>query len=263
MTCTVPGDGPRELPPVSAFASDDGSADPEVAQVLTDYAAGRADAADVVAALVGTRVLVPVLAHEAPTGDSAESASAGEAGEIDGTATGPTTPTPHTATTSIAAIQAPDGRTALPVFTSVDALARWRSDSRPMPLTIQQAAASALAEGWPLLVVDPAGPVTVALPRPAVQSLAGQLQWHPAVRAGQVRADVRDAIELAVTSVTAVRSVQVEPGRQAEVAVVVALPGGLDRQGLSGVLTQVNEALAASPLVTQVDSIELRPVPAP
>lgn len=246
MGCGVPsGDGPRELPPVSAFAGDDGSPDPRLAAVLGEHAEGQAEIADVVEALALTRVLVPVLAHEVPDGAAGDGPFAER--EVE---------------TSVVALRAPDGRTALPVFTSVAALSAWRVEARPMPAEAPRAAASALAEGWPLLVVDPGGPVTVVVPRPAVQALAAGLPWHPAVRGGQVRADVREAITRCVAQVAAVHSVDVEPGRRSEIAVVVGLPRGLDRAGLEAVLAQVNDRLGADPMVAQVDTLELRPVAA-
>lgn len=197
--------------------------------------------ADVVAALAATRVLVPVLAHEVPDGAVAHD------GERE-------------ATTAVVALQAPDGRTALPVFTSVGSLMAWRPDARPMPALAPRAAASALAEGWPLLVLDPGGPRTVVVPRPAVQALAAGLEWHPAVRDGAVRADVAAAVEARVLSVSGVLGVRLEPGRASEVAVVVTLVPGLDRPALAAVLDRVNGALASDPMVAQIDSIELRPV---
>jgi hypothetical protein len=109
-------------------------------------------------------------------------------------------------------------------------------------------------------MVDPGGPVTVVVPRPAVQSLAAGIAWHPAVLSGRLRPEVRDAVETAVATVPGVRSVNAEPGQRAEVAVVVGLERGLDRDSLSAVLARVNTALAASPLASQVDSVELRPL---
>ncbi len=248
--CGLPaGDGaPRELPPASAFADDDGSANPTLAAVLAEHAAGRADLAAVVAALAPTRVLVPVMAHEVPEDQGGATPAAGVLGaerEVE---------------TAVVALQAPDGRTALPVFTSVAALGAWRGQARPMPATAPRAAASALADGWHLMVVDPGGPVTVVVPRPAVQALAAGLEWMPAVRDGAVRADVRDAIGRALADVAPVRSVRVEPGRRAEVAVVLGIAPGLDRAGLEQVLGAVNARLAGDPLVAQVDSLELRPL---
>jgi len=50
-----------------------------------------------------------------------------------------------------------------------------------------------------------------------------------------------------------------EPGRRAEVAVVLDLTPGLDRARLDAVLARVNEALAADDTVAaRVDSLELR-----
>ncbi len=121
MGCGLPreGDaGPRELPPVSEFAGDDGAADEGLAVVLADYETGRADVGDVVAALAGTRVLVPVLAHEAPP-PAAEGAPAARA--------------EREAETAVVAVRAPDGRTALPVFTSVAALTAWSARKETSP----------------------------------------------------------------------------------------------------------------------------------
>lgn len=160
----------RELPPTSAFAGDDGSADPRVAAALTALGDGTGTLAGVVEALAGTRVLVPVLAE----------LEAAETVEVGGHA--------HTvdkeASAGIVALQAPDGRTALPVFSSVAAMAAWRRDARPVPTDVVRAALSAVSEGWELLVLDAGGPVTALLPRPAVWALAQQQPWRPAVLPG-------------------------------------------------------------------------------
>ena len=162
------------------------------------------------------------------------------------------------ASAGIVALQAPDGRTALPVFTSVATMAAWRADARPVPSDVARAALSAVTEGWEVLVVDPGGPTTVLVPRPAVWALAQQERWRPAVTAEGVDPEIRDAIVAAVTPVAGVVTVDAVPGTRAEVAVVVGLVGGLDRAGLDAVLAQVNAALAGAELVaTRVDSLEL------
>lgn len=240
MSC---GTGGKSLPPISAFAGDDGRADPVLVAALEEWSAGRSELDRVVVALASARLLVPVLAHEVPDG------SVGQDGERE-------------ASTGVVALETPDGRTALPVFSGVAALAAWRSDARPVPAEAPRAAASALAEGWSLLVLDPAGPVTALIPRPAVQALAAGLAWAPAVSGGIVRPDVADAIVRVVTAAPHVRSVTVEPGRRSEVAVVVGLAPGLDRVGLSAVLDEVNARLAADPMVALADSLELRPIAA-
>ncbi|MEV7973128.1 SseB family protein [Cellulomonas sp. NPDC089187] len=288
----------RELPPTSAFAGDDGTADPALVRVLTAHAAGEADVAAVVTALAGTRVLVPVLA-EAEATETVD--VAGRAHTVD-----------RQASAGIVALQAPDGRTALPVFSSVQSMAAWRHDARPVPSEIARAALSAVEEGWELLVLDPGGPVTVLVPRPAVWALAQQVDWSPAVSGTgderavdpQVHAAVRAAISAVVVvgdegsaqvppaaaddahprrrwwqrsargtsdrglagerggpapAEPAVRSVDVAPGERAEVAVELSLTPGLDRGTVDALLRAVGAALAGSETVTRrVDSVQVR-----
>lgn len=236
----------RELPPSSPFAGDDGTADPAVAVALAALAGGSGSVGAVVDALAGTRVLVPVLA-ELEVEDVV--VHGGHEHTVD-----------KEASAGIVALRAPDGRTALPVFTSVATMTAWRADARPVPSEIARAALSAVTEGWEVLVVDPGGPTTVLVPRPAVWALAQQQPWRPAVTADGVDPEVRDAIAAAVAPVPGVVTVDAAPGARAEVAVVVGLLPGLDRAGLDAVLTQVNAVLAGVELVaTRVDSLELRP----
>ncbi|TWH28776.1 type III secretion system (T3SS) SseB-like protein [Isoptericola variabilis J7] len=157
----------RSIQPTSQFAGDDGSADPELAALLEGYAAGATPLRDVVARLAATRVLVPVLAEVEATGTVEH-----EGAELH---------VDKEASAGVVALQAPDGRRALPVFTSVDAMRAWRADARPVPVEAPRAALSAVSEDWALLVVDPAGPVTALVPRPAVWALAQGQQWRPAL----------------------------------------------------------------------------------
>jgi hypothetical protein len=135
----------------------------------------------------------------------------------------------------------------------------WRREARPMPTDVPRAALSAVTEGWELLVVDPAGPVTVLEPRPAVWALAQGQPWQPAVVGGAVDDDVRRAVAAASHGIAAVVEADAVPGTRAEVAVVLTLVPGLDRAGLDAVLARVNAALAADETIaTRVDSLELR-----
>nr|WP_028049805.1 SseB family protein [Cellulomonas sp. URHD0024] len=236
----------RELPPSSPFAGDDGTADAGVASALRALEEGTGSVAAVVDALHGTRVLVPVLA-ELEVEDVV--VHDGHAHTVD-----------KEASAGIVALQAPDGRTALPVFTSVATMTAWRPDARPVPSDVARAALSAVTEGWEVLVVDPGGPTTVLLPRPAVWALAQQQAWEPAVGPDGVDPAVRVAIVEAVSAVRGVVAVDAVVGTRAEVAVVVDLVAGLDRAGLDAVLGSVNQALGTVELVAaRVDSLELRP----
>ncbi len=256
MTATPAGGEPRALPghlrsvqPTSQFAGDDGTADAELAALLDGYAAGTVTLREVVARLAATRVLVPVLA-ELEVGE--EVLVDGQELHVD-----------KEASAGVVALEAPDGRRALPVFTSVETMRAWRESARPVPVEAARAALSAVGEDWSLLVVDPAGPVTVTVPRPAVWALAQGKEWAPALvptADGLVVDDeVAAAVRLAAEPVQHVVRVGAQPGRTAEVAVVLSIDAGLDRAGLDGVLRQVNARLGASDVVAErVDSLELR-----
>lgn len=236
------GGGGRALPPSSGFAGDDGSADPELAALLAGWSRGETPLADVVARLAATRVLVPILAELG----ASEVTDAGL--HVD-----------KEASAGVVALEAPDGRRALPVFTSIAAMAAWHPHARPVPVEAPRAALSAVSEDWALLVVDPAGPVTAVVPRPAVWAIAQGRSWQPAVSDGVVDAEVLSAVRAAVAGVAHVADVGAEPGRTAEVAVVLRLDPGLDRAGLDATIAQVNARLGASSVVGErVDSLELR-----
>ncbi|OIQ79937.1 hypothetical protein GALL_383130 [mine drainage metagenome] len=235
----------RELPPTSAFAGDDGRVDPTLSAALAGVADGTRGLADVVRVLAGARVLVPVVAHEegAARGSDGEHAQAGDS----------------RGSTGIAAILTPDGRTALPVFSSVGTMAAWRGDARPVPAEAPRAALSAVEEGWEVMVLDPAGPVALLIPRPAVWALAQQQEWVPAVVADVVDPSVAQAVTGALATVREVVEVQVTAGGRAEVAVVLTLRAGLRQVDLDLVLERVGAALAARDVISQrVDSLELR-----
>lgn len=230
----------RDLRP-NPFAGDDGSADPVLARALADHA-GTGGLEAVVQALGEARVLVPVLAQ-------LEAVAAGAHGEQ----------TDAEASSGVVALQAPDGRRALPVFTSVDSMRRWDERARPVPVEGRRAALSAVSEDWALLVLDPAGPASALVPRPAVWALAQGRVWRPAVLGGAVDPEIAEHLGELGEGIEHVARMSGEPGRTAELAVVLAIDGGLDRSGLDAVLTRVQGALGASELIAErVDSLELR-----
>jgi len=240
----------RALPPTSPFAGDDGTTDPALAAVLARYADGAVGLAEVVAALAPTRVLVPVLA-ELEAADVV--VHDGHEHTVD-----------KEASAGIVALRTPDGRTAMPVFSSVAAMTAWHPHARPVPSGAARAALSAVGEGWEVVVLDPGGPVTAVLPRPAVWALARGEAWHPAVADGVVADDVAAAVRAALAGVAGLVDARAEPGRRAEVGVVLALVPGLDRARLDAVLAEVNGRLAADDVVAAgVDSVELRRTSAP
>ena len=126
----VPWHG-RDLAP-HPFAGDDGSADPALAGVLDAAAEGGASVADVVRALAAARVLVPV------------SAAIGDGNPLPDHVRGDLG-----AEAAVAIVAGPDGRHALPVFTSTDTMARWDPAARPIPVESSRAALSAVDRAIP------------------------------------------------------------------------------------------------------------------
>jgi len=234
------GEPSKEIPE-SIFSDDDGSADARLAQALIRYSHAKTPLADVVDALAYARVLIPVMA-------SGESRIMGEHGvEKD-----------QVASTGVVAVQMPDGRAALPIFTDVDAMKAWNEKARPIPAEGPRAALAAIAEGWSSLVLNP-GMETVLIPRPAVWAVGQGQSWSPAVVDGSVSADVREAVSSAVSLDDALRGVDARAGGNAEITVVLTLAPGLTQPELDAIIERVQRELAHSDVVAQrVDTLELK-----
>ncbi len=254
----------RALPPTSPFAADDGSCEPALRAALEigdDVGiVARVDA--VVRALASTRVLVPVVAHEehdhhASAGPHAHLQRHLGVGTGDPAIAGAAAPWAQekAASAALVIVAGPDGRAVLPAFSSVETLRRWDPKARLLPSEGPRAALAAATEADGLLVLDPAGPVTVLVPRPAVWALAQGRRWIPSPQDPEVAA----AVAAALGDVAGLVSVRCERGRRAELAVVLAVVGGLDQAALDGVVAEASRALAAAEIVAErVDSLELR-----
>ena len=91
-----------------------------------------------VASLATARVFVPILATLADEGEGAGGLHADKQADM-----------------ALVTLKAPDGRTAMPVFTSAASLKAWHPEARPVAVYAARAALSAVAEGAELLVLDP------------------------------------------------------------------------------------------------------------
>ena len=226
----------RTLTP-QPFAGDAGSADPALAAALE-----LGDAEQAAHALLTARVLVPVVAV---LGDDA--APVGPHGH----------PVDKSADMAVATLVAPDGRRALPVFSSAATLAGWDAAARPVPAEGPRAALSAVQDGCTELVVDPGSPHPLLLPRPALWALAQGRAWVPPAR----DPEVEDAVAAALAGLPELVSAGVEPGGVAGVALVLAVRPGLDAAGLSALLAAVQDRLAAvEVLAERVDGLTVRVV---
>jgi hypothetical protein len=184
--------------PDPGFSDDDGSAAPALAAALADFARDRgtprAAGAEraVVEALHTSRLLVPVVAvlGEAETGPDGLRRE-------------------KSSDMAVPTIQAPDGRRALPAFTSTASLARWRPDARPVAVPLAQALRALAHEDADTLLIDLAGPVPYELTGPVLRAAA----------LGPGRADplddpaVREALRAAVAAEPGIERAQLTAGR--------------------------------------------------
>jgi hypothetical protein len=211
--------GGRELTG-TGFDGDTGEADTALMAAL----GVPMDEVSLMAAVAAARLLVPIVA---------EPVSVDAAGE-------------HTVEkqTVMAAVTlvAPDGTRALPVFSSMAAIAAWDPAARPVPVTAARAAQAAVSERCDVMVVDLAGPVTVALRPSMVWALAQQRDWLPA----HEDESVRRAVASAVREQDVVLSHEIGPGAPGEgvLRVTLHLAPGLDAATVQAVATAVGERLA-------------------
>lgn len=234
-TAGVPWSG-RTLPP-GGFEGDAGDADPALALALQSRSAGTGSDADVVAALSSARLLVPVVAVLADDAVVAGGRAADKQADM-----------------ALVTLTGPDGRRALPAFSSVTALARWDPNARPVPVAAGRAAASAVAEGCDLLVLDPAGPVTFVVSRPALWAVGQGRTWVPAVSDPAVN----EVLQRAGASVEGVLRISAEPGVAAELQVLVAVRPGLTPDAVHAIAAQVGQLLQGSDLLRErVDGVQL------
>ena len=179
------------------FRHDDGAADPRVAAALAAYLAGQGSEQEALTALASARLLVPVVAVLS-----------------DGTAPGSGDKNSEMV---LPTLIGHDGRPAVLAFTSLDALARWRPNARPVPAEADRVWRAAAADSC-AVVIDVAGPVPLAVEGARLSSLAAGQPVPPAYQDPDVRAEVEAAVaaEPAVAgfSLAAGRAAQADAGSQ-------------------------------------------------
>ncbi len=145
----------RPTIPDPGFPGDLGVAAPVVRAALAAYADGSGTQVDALAAVRTARLLVPVVAV------------LGEA-EVD--ADGRLRD--KTSDMASVLLRGADGRLALLAFTGLDSLHAWDPSARPVPATARTAAQAAVQDGAAALVVDVAGPASLAVEGDDLEGLA-------------------------------------------------------------------------------------------
>lgn len=234
----------------TGFDDDEGAADAELAAALAaartaghsaGHAAERAAGPEhpaapggeerVVAAVAAARLLVPVVAVPGEVDDST-----GLAADV-------------SSDMAVVTLTAPDGARALPAFTSLDTLAAWDPEARPVPVEASRAAQAAVQEGCQVIVLDPPRPGTppdqaapaYVLRGSMVWALAMGRTWEPAHRDGAVA----EAVAQAVRGLPAVRGHALAPGEDGALRVELELAEGLDQVTLQTLVTEIGQRIAA------------------
>jgi SseB protein N-terminal domain len=192
--------------PASPFAGDTGGTDPALVHALsgTDNSGAvrpgsahgeRPDRVGVQRALVAARVLTVVVAGGIPGAE-------------------------HGAEISSVTITGRDGRSALPVFSSLATMQAWDPSARPVPMAAPDAARGALELGASALVLDVAGPTPVVIEGPLLDALADGYPWTPSPDDPRVVA----LIGAALAGIEGLAAVRLSPAAEADVLVTLVVP---------------------------------------
>jgi hypothetical protein len=215
------------------FRDDNGAADPRVAAALAGYQAGQGSEQAALTELATARLLVPVIAvlTDRSAADGAASGSAADGAADRDKNSEMVLPT----------LIGRDGRPAVLAFTSLDALARWRPDARPVPAEAGRVWRAAVADGC-AVVIDVAGPVPFAVEGARLGALAAGQPVPPVHEDPDLRAE----IDAAVVGEPMILGFTLAPSDQADVAVRLCLSGpSLAADGWQPVANRVANNIAA------------------
>ncbi|TCU51156.1 SseB family protein [Curtobacterium sp. PhB146] len=226
----------------TAFADDDGLADPALTAAIAGVAAGASQAA-VVHALRTARLLIPLIAEAGDLGET-------DAGKL----------VDKTQELSIVTVAGPDGRSVMPAFTSVEAMHVWDADARPVPVESRRVAMAAASEETQLVVLDPKSATEFVLRRPAVWALGQDLPWTPCFE----DPEVAQAFANSVVGERSVARVELTPGDPVgrfagpELTVGLALHPGLDREQVGELVGRLQQRWSTDAVITErVDSMRV------
>lgn len=224
-------------------SDDAGEADPVLLASLGAFHEGRASQADVVDALRRARLLIPLLAELGDEGLTDAGKRVDKSQEL-----------------SIVTVAGPDGRTVLPVFSSVTTMGEWNAGARPVPADGIRVALAAASEQTDVVVLDAASPTQFVVRRPALWAMAQQQPWVPAVDSSEVAAE----FTASAASEPAVVGVELDAGDPRavlagpELIVRLTLVPGLTAPELEALLARLANRWAESELIAaSVDSLEV------
>jgi SseB protein N-terminal domain len=191
------------------FRDDDGSADPRAAAALVAFASGEGSEHAALTTLACSRLLVPIVAS--PVGEAGGRAEAGGRSGAGGRAGD------KNSEMALPALVGRDGRRAVPAFTCLDSLARWRPEARPVPAPAALVWRAAVDDSC-AVVVDIAGPVPLAIDGARLAALADGLP----VPLPHEDPDVLSAVRAAAADEALITGLRVTPGNDVEIELTLA-----------------------------------------
>lgn len=230
-------------------SGDDGTAPAVLMEAIARFRSGDGGEQSVVAAVIQSRLLVPLVAALGDSGVGAHGHIVDKSAEL-----------------SIVTVAGPDGRNVLPAFSSVTAMQEWNPKARPVPADAVRVALAAASEQTDVVVIDPTSATEFVIRRPALWAIAQSQSWIPSY----LDPEVLDEFMASATEEPSVARIELAPGdpdaRLAgpELVVTLALAPGLDQHSLDALLARLQQRWAASELIAaRVDSLAVKLTPAP
>ncbi len=222
-------------------ADDDGSAPPQLIAELSRFREGTGDVRDVVRVFRESRLLIPLLSVLGEAGLSPDGRVIDKSQEL-----------------SIVTVEAPDGRTVLPVFSSVATMNSWNPVARPVPATGERVALAAVSENTELVILDPTSETEFAVRRPALWAIAQERAWTPGFEEPEVLEEFARSIvgEDAVVEVTLSSGDPSARLHGPEVTIHLVIEPGLAESELEKLIARLTAFWSRSELIAErIDSI--------
>lgn len=228
----------------NSWAGDNGSADEALVSSIQALETGNGQPEAVLSAFAKARVLIPLLADLGEAGEGAYGQTVDKSADL-----------------AIVTVETPDGQDALPVFSSVAAMAAWNPVARPVPVSAQKAAIAAAQEGNTRIVLDAGNETEFVFRRPAIAAIAQGESWIHPVRDERVSSAFAEATA-SIPEILHFELSDCDPRSQlvaAEVQLELKLKPGMARDELDAVMQNLAKALATSEAVAEyVDSLRVK-----
>ena len=223
----------------NAYAEDDGET-PEALQAALSE--NPVDKEALIAALTDSRLLIPLVAslgesEEGPHGKTVD----------------------KSADLAIVAVATPDKQTAIPVFSSVAEMQKWRVDARPVPASSQRVALAAASEGHSRVILNPATQA-LAIRTPALEAIVKSDGWLPPHKDPWVK-NWCEEVAMTHPLISTIDLFDGDPKMDlshAELLIQLGMRPNVSPEKLKELLTSFTEALRSDEFNRRVDSIGYR-----